>query len=63
MIQQKRYHYIDVAKLMGLYLMILCHQNLVSNDVSSFVYSFHMPLFFLVSGVFHKEREFHVNVK
>lgn len=63
MILQKRYHYIDVAKLMGLYLMILCHQTLVSSNISSFVYSFHMPLFFLVSGVFHKEREFYVNIK
>ena len=51
MILQKRYHYIDVAKLMGLYLMILCHQTLVSSNISSFVYSFHMPLFFIISGM------------
>lgn len=45
--------YIDILKAFGIFLVILGH---VLNDnkhpVSHFIYSFHMPLFFALSGVF-----------
>lgn len=41
-----RYEWLDVAKVLGIYLMILGHQNLVSQQVGQWIYSFHMPLFF-----------------
>lgn len=52
----RRYEWVDLAKLLGLYLMILGHQNLVSENCSQFIYTFHMPLFFILSGVFFKKR-------
>ena len=36
---------------MGLYLMILGHMNLVSPNMSAYIYTFHMPLFFILSGM------------
>lgn len=45
--------YIDILKAFGIFFVILGH---VLNDnkhpVSHFIYSFHMPLFFALSGVF-----------
>ena len=44
-----RLSYIDLAKAIGIFLMVLCH-GAVSKRVDDFVHAFHMPLFFLVSG-------------
>lgn len=53
------YHnWIDIAKLIGLYLMLLGH-GLVSERITQFIYSFHMPLFFMLSGILYKK----VNMK
>jgi fucose 4-O-acetylase-like acetyltransferase len=53
----KRIIWLDYAKVIGLFFVILGH--IVKNGQDSlriFVYSFHMPLFFLLSGYLHKER-------
>ena len=51
-----RYEWLDVAKVLGIYLMILGHQNLVSQQVGQWIYSFHMPLFFFfVRYLFHQK--------
>ncbi len=47
--QSNRLTYIDLAKCIGIFLMVLCH-GVVSRNVDDFVHAFHMPLFFLVSG-------------
>lgn len=53
MMKGNRLLYIDILKAFGIFLVILGH---VLNDnkhpVSHFIYSFHMPLFFALSGVF-----------
>lgn len=41
-----------MAKILGIYLMIIGHQNLVSDEWTSFIFTFHMPLFFVISGMF-----------
>lgn len=45
----KRLKWIDVLKGIGMYLVILGHTHFASRGV---IYAFHMPLFFLISGMF-----------
>jgi len=57
----------DVMKGMGIILMLIGHIP-PGDTVYHFIYSFHMPLFFVVAGVFAKttqggEREFFVALK
>lgn len=47
---------IDIAKSIGIYFVVLCHMKLVNTDFWHFVYSFHMPLFFFISGLLYKDR-------
>lgn len=48
----KRVAYIDFAKFIGLCLVIYGHVPPTDNIGHVIIYSFHMPLFFLLSGVF-----------
>lgn len=47
-----RIEWIDVAKGIGIMLVILGHT--IDLNYSSIIYTFHMPLFFLLSGLFAK---------
>ena len=55
----------DNAKFMGIALMVLGHNSLANQQVTDFIYSFHMPLFFILSGYFasRKDVPFHVYLK
>lgn len=44
-------YWIDFAKTIGLLLMILGHGNMVNDEFRCYIYSFHMPLFFIISGL------------
>ena len=45
---------IDIAKGIGIFLMVMGHT--ISNKIAlQWIYSFHMPLFFFLSGVFHSQ--------
>ena len=46
----KRIHYIDLAKGIGIILVILGHISYIGDSTRIFVVSFHMPLFFLLTG-------------
>lgn len=46
-----RNSYIDAIKGLGIFLVVLGHHKTI---LSEYIYSFHMPLFFLLSGIFHK---------
>lgn len=52
----KRLEYIDIAKGLGILLVVMGHNDfgLVSPFFYKFIYSFHMPLFFFLSGMFFK---------
>ena len=52
----KRVEYIDIAKGIGILLVVMGHNDfgLVSPFFYKFIYAFHMPLFFFVSGMFFK---------
>lgn len=51
-----RIEYIDVAKGIGILLVVLAHSDLalISPYMHQFIYSFHVPLFFFLSGYFFK---------
>ena len=49
--------WVTLAKFLGLYLMILGHMNLVCPEWGGFIYTFHMPLFFVLSGMLHKDTD------
>ena len=45
---------IDIAKGIGILSVVLCHNWIASNNHELYrvIYSFHMPLFFFISGIF-----------
>ena len=49
--QQKRLDYLDMAKGIGIFLVILGHIEYIQEDTLKWISSFHMPLFFIVGGI------------
>jgi len=47
----KRIPYIDVAKGIGILLVVFGHSGFPAPEVNQWISSFHMPLFFLLSGI------------
>ena len=56
----KRIYWIDWLKVFTMILVVYAHA--CSNMVVTMIYSFHMPLFFLISGFLHKPRAFKVHI-
>lgn len=54
--QKKRIRYFDIAKGIGILSVIVGH-TVVNKIALQFIYSFHMPLFFIISGYFFKFKE------
>ena len=54
----QRIGYLDIAKLIGLFLVCFCHIPVSTGEFHIWVYSFHMPLFFLLSGMFFRPENF-----
>lgn len=52
--KSNRCYYLDFAKVITTFLVIFGHLYSADSAVRLYLYAFHMPLFFLVSGVFHK---------
>ncbi len=50
MAEKKRVDWIDIAKGLGILLMIVGHTFLNESFVRKLVFSFHMPLFFILAG-------------
>lgn len=67
-VREKRLDYIDMVKGIGIILVVIGHSTYVSENALTWLASFHMPLFFVVSGILfaHKrsyEEPFAVYVK
>lgn len=60
---EKRKGYLDCAKGLGILLMMLGHLLQPDSVGRRIIYSFHMPLFFMISGMNFKVRPFSVNVR
>ncbi len=48
--KKKRLEWLDVAKAIGVYLVILGHLVIFNYHTFRFIFAFHMPLFFVVAG-------------
>ncbi len=58
----KRIEWIDIAKGIGIILVVIGHVS-QNEFLNYFIYSFHMPLFFILSGYLYKEKEHFVKKK
>lgn len=52
-----RQSWADNAKALGMLLVIIGHSQFVNEPLLIFIYGFHMPLFFLISGYFGRVKE------
>lgn len=57
MTSSQRCFYLDLAKVMATLLVIFGHLYSVDSTVRLYLYAFHMPLFFIISGVFHRDTQ------
>lgn len=55
---KKRLQFIDVAKGIAILLMIVGHSGISNKELIHFMFSFHMPLFFIVTGYFTTKSPF-----
>jgi fucose 4-O-acetylase-like acetyltransferase len=53
----ERLPWVDAAKVAGIWPLVFGHLPSLSWEVRHFIYSFHMPLFFFLSGYLEKRRE------
>lgn len=56
--KKDRLQYVDVAKAFAIFLVVLGHPRPVEDygSLEQFLYAFHMPLFFMLSGIFVRQR-------
>ena len=60
----KRDTSIDITKAIGILLMILGHCTAIPYmPYRHFIFTFHMPLFFIISGYFFKSKEIKTSLK
>lgn len=59
----KRDTSIDIVKAIGILLMILGHCVEIPHRARHFIFTFHMPLFFLISGFFYKKKTCKASLK
>lgn len=60
--KKEREIWADYVKAIAIYLMVLCHFNLNSEIGKQFIWIFHMPVFFLISGYFDKGLPFSMDI-
>lgn len=54
----KRVAYIDVMRGIGIFLVVFAHIHAAEGkSINGFIYTFHMPLFFFVSGFVYRKKE------
>jgi len=56
-INKPRYDWIDTLKLIGIFYIYLGHFGKNAGQLYPFVFSFHVPLFFFISGIFASSPE------
>lgn len=52
---KQRILFLDYARSIGLFLVVFAHLYTTESKEALYIYAFHMPLFFLISGYLHKE--------
>lgn len=51
MMKNRRVDYLDMVKGIGIILVVMGHSEYLAKNALAVIYSFHMPLFFIVSGM------------
>ncbi|MGN1160207.1 MAG: acyltransferase family protein [Lachnospiraceae bacterium] len=51
MMEKRRVDYLDMVKGIGIILVVAGHSQYLAKNALTVIYSFHMPLFFIVSGM------------
>ena len=54
---EKRLDYLDMVKGIGIILVVVGHSTYVSDGTLTWLASFHMPLFFILSGILFAYKE------
>lgn len=52
-----RYEWADIAKGIGIFLMVMGHAG-IPGPIHDWIYSFHMPFFFILSGFFFRSGKY-----
>lgn len=60
--EQTRVDYIDILRAIGIISMIMGHIQF-GNIFNKWIHIFHMPMFFIISGFFYKEKNFSTMIK
>ena len=55
--KEKRWEYLDMAKGVGIFLVVLGHIEYIGEGTLKWIFSFHMPLFFVVGGILFRLKE------
>lgn len=50
----KRIYYLDLAKVLTAFMVIFAHFYSGQHPICVYFYAFHVPLFYVVSGIFHR---------
>lgn len=60
LLSSKDTNYIDIARFIAIWLVVFGHFPFQADDVflRDLVYTFHMPLFFMISGILYKNSDF-----
>lgn len=53
--KSKRIYYLDIARAIGIILIIIGYMN-INQYIKTFIFTFHVPLFFIISGYLFKKR-------
>ena len=59
---KERTIWIDYLKVIGIWLVVLGHRDLLDTDYTQLIYCFHMPLFFVSSGYLAGDSSFRQSV-
>lgn len=51
-----RYKYIDNTKGLAIILMIFAHTMTINNGIKIWIFSFHMPIFFIINGILFQKK-------
>ena len=58
-----RIYWVDTAKALGIFFIFYGHLDAIDENVRTYVFSFHVPLFFFLSGMFMKDSRLTVNFR
>lgn len=55
--EKERIEWVDILKFLGIFAIYLGHLGSIPNNIRNFVFNYHVPLFFFISGFFNKRIE------